>query len=47
MQRTFVGIPKFQLHKNKEACMSHLIVKNCHTATNLNGNTKTLKVTDE
>jgi len=42
MQHTFMGIPKFQLCKNKEAYMNHLIVKNCHMATNLNGNSKTL-----
>jgi hypothetical protein len=42
MPHTFMGIPKFKLHKNKEACMNHLIVKSCHTAANVNGNTKTL-----
>jgi len=42
MQHTFMGIPKFQLCKNKEAYVNHFIVKNCHIATNLNGNSKTL-----
>jgi hypothetical protein len=42
MQHAFIGIPKFQLGKNKEVYINHLIVKNCRTATNRNGSSKTL-----